>query len=485
MIVSVNNLLLPLEKNIKKYSISIRYILLLLSSVSIGFLFVQNGIKESGEKAILVLWVILWIPIFARVLDLGVAKALMPLRKEMGILMGMLVIIHSLWFIISEPTYLLTRDFWITDRSPSAYAFGFMWYMFTLPLFFTSNKWSIKKLGRYWKALHRLAYGIIILVVIHVVLIKYFRGFEIWPVIILWLYFIGKILEWKGVCLKKKWIMKVYPKWQKWLCPPCGYIYDPLMGDSDSGIIPGTEFSDIPDNWECPECGVKKSDFIPYWEWAQEQSYSASIKEKTLLNDSTMELVIESEKSLKSHPGQYIWFLWEDEKWIFQRQYSIVEHRGKLFTFTIKLTPEWRGAKLLREIPISSKIRIIGVFGNFLLMKTQKPKIFIATGTGLAPIYHMIQALSPDIKKSLYFSVATEAELFYRKKLESISDLDLHIHVTREKVEWCEEGRVDIDTIKANSETEWYLCGNPRMLSEAVEKIKKRWFTKIYTEKFS
>lgn len=96
MIVSVNNLLLPLEKNIKKYSISIRYILLLLSSVSIGFLFVQNGIKESGEKAILVLWIILWIPIFARVLDLGVAKALMPLRKEMGILMGMLVIIHSL-----------------------------------------------------------------------------------------------------------------------------------------------------------------------------------------------------------------------------------------------------------------------------------------------------------------------------------------------------------------------------------------------------
>ena len=68
-------------------------------------------------------------------------------------------------------------------------------------------------------------------------------------------------------------------------------------------------------------------------------------------------------------------------------------------------------------------------------MKTQKPKIFIATGTGLAPIYHMIQALSPDIKKSLYFSVATEAELFYRKKLESIPDLDLHIHITREKIE--------------------------------------------------
>lgn len=86
----------------------------------------------------------------------------------------------------------------------------------------------------------------------------------------------------------------------------------------------------------------------------------------------------------------------------------------------------------------------------------------------------MISTLPPDANKALYFSVGTEGELFYREKLRAIPNFDLHIHITREKVEGYEEGRVDIDTIKADDETEWYLCGNPRMISEAKEKLEKR-----------
>ncbi|MFW0862190.1 MAG: rubredoxin [Candidatus Komeilibacteria bacterium] len=52
----------------------------------------------------------------------------------------------------------------------------------------------------------------------------------------------------------------------KYICKPCGYIYDPAKGDPDSGIEPGTRFSDIPDDWYCPECGVSKDMFEPYIE---------------------------------------------------------------------------------------------------------------------------------------------------------------------------------------------------------------------------
>ena len=41
----------------------------------------------------------------------------------------------------------------------------------------------------------------------------------------------------------------------------CGYIYDPAKGDPDSGIAPGTAFSDLSDSWICPMCGAMKSDF--------------------------------------------------------------------------------------------------------------------------------------------------------------------------------------------------------------------------------
>jgi rubredoxin len=46
----------------------------------------------------------------------------------------------------------------------------------------------------------------------------------------------------------------------KYVCPACGYVYDPAQGDADSGIKPGTPFEELPDDWVCP-CGATKSMF--------------------------------------------------------------------------------------------------------------------------------------------------------------------------------------------------------------------------------
>jgi len=48
---------------------------------------------------------------------------------------------------------------------------------------------------------------------------------------------------------------------EKYVCTPCGYIYDPEVGDPDNGIAPGTPFEDIPHEWVCPECGAEKEYF--------------------------------------------------------------------------------------------------------------------------------------------------------------------------------------------------------------------------------
>lgn len=50
---------------------------------------------------------------------------------------------------------------------------------------------------------------------------------------------------------------------QKYECEACGYIYDPAVGDEDSGISPDTPFEDLPDDWVCPLCGVGKEMFKP------------------------------------------------------------------------------------------------------------------------------------------------------------------------------------------------------------------------------
>ncbi|MGY9005302.1 MAG: rubredoxin [Alphaproteobacteria bacterium] len=50
---------------------------------------------------------------------------------------------------------------------------------------------------------------------------------------------------------------------QKYICGDCDYIYDPAKGDPTQKIAPGTSFDDLPDTWECPECGVGKDEFYP------------------------------------------------------------------------------------------------------------------------------------------------------------------------------------------------------------------------------
>ena len=51
---------------------------------------------------------------------------------------------------------------------------------------------------------------------------------------------------------------------RQYICRACGLIYDEATGDPDSGLVPGTRFEDIPDDWSCPLCGVGKADFEIY-----------------------------------------------------------------------------------------------------------------------------------------------------------------------------------------------------------------------------
>ena len=47
----------------------------------------------------------------------------------------------------------------------------------------------------------------------------------------------------------------------KYVCGPCGYVYDPAEGDPDSDVDPGTKFEDLPDDLCCPICGASKEEF--------------------------------------------------------------------------------------------------------------------------------------------------------------------------------------------------------------------------------
>ena len=45
-------------------------------------------------------------------------------------------------------------------------------------------------------------------------------------------------------------------------CPGCGYTYDENAGDDHEGYPPGMRFSELPEDFVCPDCAVRyKEDF--------------------------------------------------------------------------------------------------------------------------------------------------------------------------------------------------------------------------------
>ena len=47
----------------------------------------------------------------------------------------------------------------------------------------------------------------------------------------------------------------------KYVCNICGWVYEEELGDPDNGIAPGTKFEDLPDDFQCPLCGIGKDQF--------------------------------------------------------------------------------------------------------------------------------------------------------------------------------------------------------------------------------
>ncbi len=48
---------------------------------------------------------------------------------------------------------------------------------------------------------------------------------------------------------------------KKYVCNACGWVYDEAEGMPAKGILPGTKFEDLPEDFACPLCGVGKDMF--------------------------------------------------------------------------------------------------------------------------------------------------------------------------------------------------------------------------------
>ena len=215
--------------------------------------------------------------------------------------------------------------------------------------------------------------------------------------------------------------------------------------------------------------------------------FTAKLIKKNFLNPNIIELKLKTER-IETHPGQWFFINYLESKTPLKRAYSIADvEMGvdfSIFTFLIKLNPESTSSALLRAADEKSKFWLEGPNGHFILKATSNPKVFLSTGSGLAPCYHMAKADQSWAQKRFFFSVSYERDLFYLEEIKALKIPETHIHISREELEGFEKGRIQIQDFDFPLETEFYICGVPAMVKEFMTQLKEKGYKNIFIEAY-
>jgi len=141
-----------------------------IAALFISFFFIAQDFRLAGafmgKFAIYVFWLIALAGILQRFKAKGFLKKvqliLLANRRQLGIWMFFLALTHYFW---NKGFFIILNG--LPQSIPLFQIFGMMAFALTIPLVLTSNNYSVKKLGKFWKILHYLVYPIMFLLVLH------------------------------------------------------------------------------------------------------------------------------------------------------------------------------------------------------------------------------------------------------------------------------------------------------------------------------
>lgn len=172
----MNHFLTRLTQNKEKIIAFFKFLYLtIITAIFIGSLFYKNrtylpflySLARLSGKIALILYILTVLPGIFRRFNLK-SKIIFPLqlfRRYIGITMFLLVSLHF-WFIYGIKT--ITTG--LPKSSPLFISFGLIAFFLTLPLFLTSNNFSVNKIKKWWSKIHQLTYLIIFFIFLHLIL---------------------------------------------------------------------------------------------------------------------------------------------------------------------------------------------------------------------------------------------------------------------------------------------------------------------------
>lgn len=215
----------------------------------------------------------------------------------------------------------------------------------------------------------------------------------------------------------------------------------------------------------------------------QVRTLPAKVDKITAISSDVIELQLRMppNASFRYLSGQYINIIKGDYK----RSYSIANtHSASPLVFFIKNYGGGRFSNyLFNEAKINDLLRIEGPIGTFFYRKTTKTNIiFLATGTGIAPVKAILEQMDENnsdvIDKNIYlfFGGRTEEDLFWKPEFKNINVHFIPV-LSRSSEDWHgEKGYVQNIVISNEidlADSVVYACGSENMIKDSRELLIK------------
>lgn len=211
-------------------------------------------------------------------------------------------------------------------------------------------------------------------------------------------------------------------------------------------------------------------------------------------------------KTMDYIPGQYIQLLtpvYDKNSEEVYRAYSIASDPAEknIIELIIRLVPGGICTTYCFEyLKVGDEMKMNGPYGDFRLSETEAPIIFIAGGSGMAPIKCMLHEMknTGNRRKTPYFFGANIVKELCLGDLMDQFESELAdftyvpvVAAPEEDESWAGERGLVTHAMERNlkdaSECEAYLCGSPGMIDATIEVLNKMGVTedRIFYDKFA